>query len=143
MRWSHCSLVLSLLFAVLPPSGLIAQTPRPSQANAGPTDSLGDALPPGALARLGTMRLRHGAEITLVGFPAHGKHLLSVGKDGTARLWEIATGRELRRISHPCDAAPPTDPDGVNSVIIPPTINAAVSPDGQTLATRHGSETMR
>src|SRR5262249_26340034 len=58
----------------------------------------GDPLPPGAVARLGTMRFHHlGA--TFVAFPLDGKRLLSAGDDGAARLWDVATGQEVRRLA--------------------------------------------
>jgi RNA polymerase sigma factor (sigma-70 family) len=43
---------------------------------------LGDLLPAGALARLGTTRLRHAADVTFVGFGPGGKTLLTAGDDG-------------------------------------------------------------
>src|SRR5262249_25587331 len=63
-------------------------------------DQQGDPLPAGALARLGTVRLRHGHTVNDVYFMPDGKSLLTVAEDGTVRLWDLA-GRELRRFKLP------------------------------------------
>ncbi|MBI1914556.1 MAG: WD40 repeat domain-containing protein [Planctomycetes bacterium] len=72
-----------------------------ASAQGGPgTDRQGDALPEGAFARLGTVRFR-GAGAPLV-FSQDGKVLASVAT-GSERanviLWEVATGKRLRRLS--------------------------------------------
>jgi WD40 repeat protein len=59
------------------------------------TDLYGDPLPPGAVARLGTMRLRH-AQADVV-FSKDGKRLISCGCGGEVRTWDAATGKLLRR----------------------------------------------
>jgi WD40 repeat protein len=64
-------------------------------------DRHGDLLPSGALARFGTTRMRHGAEVTFVAFGPGGKTLLTAGRDNTIRLWELATGKEIRRFAPP------------------------------------------
>src|SRR2546426_778692 len=59
-----------------------------------------DALPPGALARLGTLRLRHANKINAVAFSPNGKSLASAASnEPTARLWDVATGEEVRQFT--------------------------------------------
>ena len=62
-------------------------------------DAFGDPLPPGAIARLGTVRWRHADGASFVAFLPDGKTLLSAGGDATVRIWDVATGKELRRFS--------------------------------------------
>lgn len=61
------------------------------------TDSQGDPLPRGAVRRLGTVRFRHGDGICATAFSADGRLLASLSRDRTVRLWESATGREIRQ----------------------------------------------
>jgi RNA polymerase sigma factor (sigma-70 family) len=76
-----------------------------------------DPLPAGARMRLGTMRLRHEALVTRVTFTPDGRGLISSSLDGTARLWDVASGREIRRFP---------DSDGGKGAV-------ALSPDGKVL----------
>jgi RNA polymerase sigma factor (sigma-70 family) len=92
-----------------PPSGA-AERP-------GRTDLYGDPLPPGALARLGTVRFRHANWAMSVAWSPDGKALAAASWDHTIRLWDPATGRELRRFT-----------GHTNAVMC-----AAFSPDGKTL----------
>jgi WD40 repeat protein len=59
----------------------------------------GDPLPRGVIARLGTDRFRHGGAFVL-GFSSDGKALFSSG-DWHVRVWDPATGREMRHIGDP------------------------------------------
>jgi RNA polymerase sigma factor (sigma-70 family) len=60
-------------------------------------EGLAEALPPGALARLGTTRLRHGGEVLSVSLSPDDKVVASAGGDGVVRMWDTRTGKELRR----------------------------------------------
>jgi RNA polymerase sigma factor (sigma-70 family) len=64
----------------------------------GRTDRHGDALPEGALARLGTVRFRLGNGISGMALAPDGKTAVSVGGNGLLQFWEIPTGKERRRI---------------------------------------------
>src|SRR5262249_25239968 len=58
-------------------------------------DAYGDPLPDGALARLGTVRLRQGSWILSLSLAADGKLLASSGI-ADVRLWDLSSGKELR-----------------------------------------------
>jgi WD40 repeat protein len=74
---------------------LLAGAANGEDAKAPRTDLYGDPLPPGAVARLGTVRLRHaGADVV---FSKDGKHLISCGRDGEVRVWDAVTGKLVRR----------------------------------------------
>src|SRR5438552_3669210 len=61
------------------------------------TDLYGDPLPQGAIARMGTLRFRNDRPITCVAFAPDGKTLVTASGIRTVRLWETASGKELRR----------------------------------------------
>jgi WD40 repeat protein len=73
-----------------PPGGKSA--PRPGIAD--------DPLPDGALARLGTLRLRHEGE-TFASFSPDGKQIISLGADNALRVWSATDGRPLHSFSPP------------------------------------------
>jgi RNA polymerase sigma factor (sigma-70 family) len=81
-------------------------------------DRQGDPLPEGALARLGTVRFRHGAGVLSVAFSPDGKMVTAGGAGRTISLWDAATGKELRRF--PSHRGQPS--------------RVAFSPDGNILA---------
>src|SRR5207302_5571684 len=61
------------------------------------TDRYGDPLPPMALARMGTVRFRHGGKVELMVLSPNGRTLAAASRDETVRLWDVATGKEVRR----------------------------------------------
>jgi RNA polymerase sigma factor (sigma-70 family) len=74
-----------------------------------PTDSYGDPLPPGALTRLGTLRLRHARGGWVQGFTADGHYVITADRPflphtpepfgNTVRLWDVESGKEHRAFS--------------------------------------------
>jgi RNA polymerase sigma factor (sigma-70 family) len=72
-------------------------TARPEAEAAERADGDDDPLPAGALIRLGSPRLRHGQAVSGLAFSKDGKTLASGSWDRTLRLWELPSGKELRR----------------------------------------------
>jgi len=71
-----------------------AEAGRPARV-----DRYGDPLPDGALARLGTARLRHGSVVKAVAVSPDGKALASADEASEVLLWDASTGQELRHIA--------------------------------------------
>jgi WD40 repeat protein len=71
-----------------------AQSPS-SQAR---TDSAGDPLPPGPIARLGVTRFRHGGWNGGMTISPDSKTLVTTSDTGNIRLWDIATGKLVHEL---------------------------------------------
>ncbi len=89
-----------------------------------PVDRAGDPLPPGAVARLGTTRFRHGSSIRQVAYTSDGGIVASLSDDGVIRLWDSAAGVEIRHIGE----------------ALSPTSGFALVPMGRTLVTASREE---
>src|SRR2546421_6801518 len=77
-------------------AAVLAQPPLPTSQPKPKLDPLGDPLPDGALARLGTARFRHGGR-ELLGFSPDGRTLLFAGA-GTLQLMDAASGKESKAV---------------------------------------------
>lgn len=97
------------------------QDPAPG----GPKDTVGDPLPPGVVARMGSARLLHGGLVTALAYSPDGKLLASGGCDGKLRFWEAESWR-------PVGVLP------AGGSVQEPWVSVAFSPDGRSLATRSG-----
>ncbi len=73
--------------------GMVVALPSPGTAADSVPDRHGDPLPPGAVQRLGTARLRHGNVIPAIAFAPDGKTVASGSHDQTIALWEAGTGK--------------------------------------------------
>lgn len=87
-------------------------------------DAYGDPLPQGAVARLGSVQLRHPSLSDLC-FIQDGKTLLTLGRDHTLRSWDLATGQP-----GPITRLPGLETAGTGHTI---------TPDGKIVAWKAGS----
>jgi RNA polymerase sigma factor (sigma-70 family) len=87
-------------------------------------DDKGEALPAGALARLGSLKDRPSGEFTSVAITPDGKMLAAAGPANPPTIWDLATGRQVRRLN---------TQKGTTHAL-------AISPDARRLATATGDE---
>ncbi len=115
---------------VLAGAGLLAYHAQASRSTKQPTppagareqtriDLHGDPLPEGAVARLGTVRLRHTGMFGFAALP-DSKTVLTAGSDLKARVWDLASGKQVRAMGLPSLAGT--------------EFRVRLSPDGRLLA---------
>jgi RNA polymerase sigma factor (sigma-70 family) len=126
-----------------------APAERPVEETAPPrTGAHGDPLSAQALARLGTVRLRHPG-VFFVAFHPEGRSFISAGLDGTLRQWDAVNGKELRRFEtapagKAAESLPVSEGDVAGEAImalrklhgaqVGALVHVALSPDGNTVA---------
>jgi RNA polymerase sigma factor (sigma-70 family) len=120
------AVALLLTSAVAGGAALLTHQPSDGGSPSGPetpgqpevqADRSGDALPEGAVARLGTVRFNHGDDLNALHFTPDGKTIVSEG-GGVVFLWDAPTGKQLGRFT---TAEPPFDEQTV------------LTPDGKAL----------
>jgi WD40 repeat protein len=108
---------VAVVLACLVSTNPNASAAPPSEAPAERADFLGDALPPDAVFRLGTIRLRHPTGVEGLAFSPDGKSLASSDYWGLVRVWDASNGKLRFEL-----------PRGTGQAV-------AFSPDGKLLAT--------
>jgi WD40 repeat protein len=93
---SRPSIVLAAVLALLSTMPLMGEPPTPKKSEPARVDCFGDPLPPGAVARLGTARLRGHC----MALSADGKLVATAGSD-CIHLWDTTTGKRVRRLRVP------------------------------------------
>src|SRR5262249_5965365 len=83
-----------------PAATQLVDAPKPespkARTDAERLDRLGDPLPPGALARFGTLRLVQGGRAYHMALSPDGKLLATGDEHGRVRVWDTSSGKELR-----------------------------------------------
>jgi RNA polymerase sigma factor (sigma-70 family) len=98
-----CLLVTGVSLAALRPNACPVDSeppdspPAPLQP-AARAEANKEPLPVEAVARVGSPRLRHGDSIADIAYSADGKWIASVAHDGSARVWDGATGHLCLRV---------------------------------------------
>jgi WD40 repeat protein len=73
---------------------LVALLLSPATATAQPKDRIGDPLPAGAIARIGTTRLQLDREIQAVAVAPDGKRIAAIS-DSMLGVWEVPSGKQV------------------------------------------------
>ncbi|MBM4069542.1 MAG: hypothetical protein FJ271_11420 [Planctomycetes bacterium] len=121
----RCLVGLAFALAVSGWTGASAVKEPEADKQKARVDRFGDALPPGAIARLGSVRLRNGYRLFSVAASADGK-IVTCGtqelfsQEPAIRVWDVATTKEVKSIELGRKGAMVTA--------------SAFSPDGSTLA---------
>jgi RNA polymerase sigma factor (sigma-70 family) len=127
---------------------ITAGEPSPPQGRPDRAEDPAEPLPQGAVARMGSTQLRHGDAVYFAAYSPDSKALVTAGKDRTVRLWDLATGQELRRFAWSeaaqASKAPRFD-EGLTQrweqqlwEDLALGCQAALSPDGKTVAASQG-----
>ncbi len=96
-----------------------SKSPPAAEGKSSRTDRFGDPLPQGAIARMGSVRLRHAGLSDFV-FLFGGKTIVTAGSDRVLRTWDAPTGKQVRAVRLRGAAGPGRC--------------VTLSPDGKTLA---------
>jgi RNA polymerase sigma factor (sigma-70 family) len=108
--------------------------PIPATDNQAAVDGFGDALPDGAVSRLGTVRWRHGGQCGFVALLPDGKQVLTAGGDNAFHLWEYPSGKEIRRFGVGTRDVPDLPDRGHMQFLRGYFLPAAMTADGKTVA---------
>jgi WD40 repeat protein len=76
---------------------LLGSLESPLWAQGNPLDAHGDPLQDGATLRLGTQRWRQGGKVRQAAF-IDNQTLLTCGEDLALRVWDVATGKQIRQM---------------------------------------------
>jgi WD40 repeat protein len=99
---------------------------RPKKGEQTRADRLGDPLPPGAVARIGTARLQGCDRVYVAAFSRDGKLFATGHSSSRARLWDARSGKLLLEMPLAVPSKPGYGPSSVTTL--------ALSPDGKLLA---------
>jgi WD40 repeat protein len=94
------ALRVGLLIGLAMPAGSLVAGPPERGPMPHLVDLYGDALPEGAVARLGSVRLRH-LGLADFGLVADGKTAVTVGGDQMIRWWDLDSGRQVGAVPLP------------------------------------------
>jgi WD40 repeat protein len=122
MSRQHGVLLVLVSATLAAQPSVAADTKKPTESR---TDRYGDPLPTAAVARLGTVRLRHSGEVGSVAISPDGK-LIASSASWDTKVWDAATGQEVERFKGKVHAAV-----------------LAFAPDGKTLLAGHGDGTIQ
>jgi WD40 repeat protein len=80
-----------------PPAQAVPQPPPAARLHR--AEVADQPLPNGAVARMGSTQMRHGDAVSFAAYTPDGKALVTAGRDKMVRLWDLASGKEIRRFA--------------------------------------------